>query len=110
MSNDVIAFSSEDIDDMDTTGSRHGRNDAGRQDTPAWDRIPTELHFELTGISLPLGAIAGLQPGAVMRIASSDTLVPVEVLAGGRTIGRGELVSIGDGFGVRLLERLIDGP
>jgi flagellar motor switch/type III secretory pathway protein FliN len=36
--------------------------------------------------------------------------LPVEVIAGGRTIGRGELVAIGDGFGVRLLERLIDGP
>ena len=106
----LLTFDSEDIDDMDTTGPRHEQNDANREDTPAWDRIPTELHFELTGISLPLGAIAGLQPGAVMRIASSDTLVPVEVLAGGRTIGRGELVSIGDGFGVRLLERLIDGP
>ena len=106
----LLSFDSEDIDDMDTTGPRHAPTDAGRQDTPGWDRIPTELHFELPGISLPLGAIAGLQPGAVMRIAAGATGLPVEVIAGGRTIGRGELVAIGDGFGVRLLERLIDGP
>ncbi len=105
----LLRFDSEEPT-MDTDRPHDVAHDTTRQDAPAWDRIPTDLHFELPGITLPLGAVAGLQPGAVMRIAATDTLLPVEVLAGGRTVGRGELVAIGDGFGVRLLERLIDGP
>ena len=105
----LLRFDSEEPE-MDTDRPHDAPHDTTRQDAPAWDRIPTDLHFELPGITLPLGAVAGLQPGAVMRIAAADTLLPVDVLAGGRTVGRGELVAIGDGFGVRLLERLIDGP
>jgi type III secretion protein Q len=106
----LLRFDSEELNEMDTDRPQIAPHDIPRPDTPAWDRIPTYLHFELPGITLPLGAVAGLQPGAVMRIAAADSLLPVEVLAGGRTVGRGELVAIGDGFGVRLLERLIDGP
>jgi flagellar motor switch/type III secretory pathway protein FliN len=36
--------------------------------------------------------------------------LPVEVLAGNRLIARGELVAIGDGYGVRVIECMIDAP
>jgi len=87
-----------------------GTTEAAVSDRSAWSRIVTDLRFELPAVHLPLGAVAGLQPGAVVRIAGSIGTLPVEVLAGDRAIARGELVTIGDGYGVRVIERLIDGP
>lgn len=106
----LLTFDSEEHDDMDTARTDTATHDPHRPDSPQWVDIPTELHFELPGITVPLGAVAGLQPGAVMRIDADRSVLPVEVLAGGRTVARGELVAIGDGYGVRLLERLIEGP
>jgi type III secretion protein Q len=106
----LLTFDSEEHDEMDLSRTVTAPHEPGRSDPPDWVGIPTALHFELPGITLPLGAVAGLQPGAVIRIDADRSALPVEVLAGGRTVGRGELVAIGDGFGVRLIERLIDGP
>jgi type III secretion system YscQ/HrcQ family protein len=106
----LLTFDSEEYDEMDLSHTVNTTHAPGRPDSPDWVGIPTELHFELPGITLPLGTVAGLQPGAVMRIEADPGALQVEVLAGGRTVGRGELVAIGDGFGVRLIERLIDGP
>jgi type III secretion protein Q len=79
-------------------------------DLSGWSRIGTDLRFELPSVNLPLGAVAGLQAGAVLRIAAPHGALSVDVLAGDRPIARGELVAIGDGYGVRLVERLFDGP
>ena len=79
-------------------------------DPSYWQRIATELRFELPAIDLPLGAVAGLQPGAVLRIAAPQSVLPVEVFAGDRLIAHGELVAIGDGYGVRVIECMIDAP
>ncbi len=67
-----------------------------------WARLPVQLRFELPRASVPLGTLAGLQPGAVIPIATPGERLEVVVSNGGRAIGRGELVALGDGFGVRL--------
>lgn len=67
-----------------------------------WARLPVQLRFELPRASVPLGTLAGLQPGAVIPIATPGERLEVVVSNGGRAVGRGELVAIGDGFGVRL--------
>ena len=80
---------------------------ATSSDTPEptdddWARLPVQLRFELPRASVPMGTLAGLQPGAVIPIAAPGARLEVVVSNGGRAIGRGELVAIGDGFGVRL--------
>jgi type III secretion system YscQ/HrcQ family protein len=75
---------------------------------PDWTRLPVELAFELPRASVPLGVLAGLQPGAVIPIASDAAMLEVVIVNGGREVGRGELVAIGDGVGVRLRAPLGD--
>ena len=88
-------------------GSTPAHDSTPGEDAATWTGIPMALRFELPGITLPLAAIAGLQPGSVMKIAAADAALRVEVLAGDKSLGHGELVAVGDSFGVRLLERLI---
>jgi type III secretion system YscQ/HrcQ family protein len=96
-----------DHDSTPRDDSTPGHGSTPGEDTPTWTDIPMVLRFELPGITLPLAAIAGLQPGSVMKIAAADAALRVEVLAGDKSLGHGELVAVGDSFGVRLLERLI---
>ena len=56
-----------------------------------------------------LGVLAGLQPGAVIDIARSAQTISIDLLTDDRLIGRGEIVALGDGFGVRVRE-LIAAP
>jgi type III secretion system YscQ/HrcQ family protein len=104
-----LRFDSEDPVAMEPDSPEHGPAMTAA-DPPSWPHVPTDVRFELPGVTVPLGVIAGLQPGAVLRIADADAPLRVEVIAGGRPIGRGELVVVGDAFGVRLLERTDGGP
>ncbi|MCX7275211.1 MAG: FliM/FliN family flagellar motor switch protein [Burkholderiales bacterium] len=78
------------------------------QDT-RWETLPVRVRFELPRVSLPLGVLAGLQPGAVIDIARSAQTISIDLLTDDRLIGRGEIVALGDGFGVRVRE-LIAAP
>ncbi|MEI7445682.1 MAG: FliM/FliN family flagellar motor switch protein [Burkholderiales bacterium] len=69
---------------------------------PEWTRLPIELGFELPRAEVPLGVLAGMQPGAVIPIAADAAEVEVVIVNGGRPVGRGRLVAVGDGLGVRL--------
>jgi type III secretion protein Q len=105
----TLSFHTEEPVDMDPLPSPCNAAAVG-SDLAGWSRIGTELRFELPSVNLPLGTVAGLQAGAVLRIPAAQGALSVDVLAGDRPIARGELVAIGDGYGVRLVERLIDGP
>lgn len=62
--------------------------------------ITVPLSFELATISLPLSRLQSIQRGAVLDVASGDGTLPVRILANGRLLANGTLVSIGDGYGV----------
>jgi flagellar motor switch protein FliN/FliY len=61
------------------------------------------ISVEVGRVHLPVRQVMGLGPGSVIELqrAASD---PVEVLANGRCIGRGEIVVVGEQFGVRITE------
>jgi type III secretion protein Q len=64
--------------------------------------LPITVIFELARMSMPLKEISQLAPGAVVPIPglSQET---VDILANGKRIGRGEIVRIGDGLGIRII-------
>jgi type III secretion protein Q len=66
------------------------------------DELPIKLVFELGRQEISLGELRQIRPGYVFGLARDDS-APVEVYAGGRRIGRGELVRIEDEVGVRLV-------
>ena len=77
-------------------------------DTPglslgAFGGIAVRLSVEVGAVRLPLRDVLALQPGAVHTL---DRKVdqPVDVLINDRLIARGEIVAVGDRFGVKLTE------
>ncbi len=69
----------------------------------AFGGIAVRLSVEVGAVRLPLKDVLGLQVGAVHAL---DRRVdqPVDVLINDRLIARGEIVSIGERFGVKLTE------
>jgi type III secretion protein Q len=70
------------------------------------DDIPVKLLFELGRIELSLAEIRHLAPGALLPL-QRPLEDGVDILANGRRIGRGSLIQIGDGLGIRIT-RLFD--
>lgn len=64
--------------------------------------LPVTLVFELGRSELPLAAVQGLAPGAVIPLGR-DPGEAVEIVANGRRIGRGEIVRIEDELGIRVV-------
>ncbi len=69
------------------------------------DDLPVELHAELGAVTMSARAAMELSPGAVVRL-DRPAGGPVDLTANGRVIARGELVTVDDKLGVRVLELL----
>lgn len=67
--------------------------------------ISVRLAIEVGGIRLKLADLLALAPGQV-HVLDRRVDQPVDVLISDRLVARGEIVSVGDRFGVRLTEVL----
>ncbi|MFE0756132.1 type III secretion system cytoplasmic ring protein SctQ [Inquilinus sp. NPDC058860] len=78
--------------------------DSGAATPPAerLGELPVTLVFELGRSELPLAAVQGLAPGAVIPLGR-DPGEAVDIVANGRRIGRGEIVRIEDELGIRVV-------
>lgn len=65
------------------------------------DDVPLTVVCQIGSLELPLGQLRELGEGSVLALPDAD-VQQVELLVNGRCVGRGELVAIGDGLGVRL--------
>jgi flagellar motor switch protein FliN/FliY len=74
-----------------------------RDDLGAFGAISVRLSVEVGAVKMPLRDVLALQVGAVHAL---DRRVdqPVDVLINERLIARGEIVALGDRFGVKLTE------
>ena len=68
----------------------------------ALDELPLRLVCQVGSIDVTLAQLRELGPGSLLQLttAAQDG---VDLMVNGRRVGRGELVSIGDALGVRLL-------
>jgi flagellar motor switch protein FliN/FliY len=71
----------------------------------AFGAISVRLAIEVGGIRLKLADLLALAPGQV-HVLDRRVDQPVDVLISERLVARGEIVSVGDKFGVRLTEVL----
>lgn len=69
----------------------------------AFGAIAVRLSVEVGAVRLPLREVLAMQVGAVHAL-DRRVDAPVDVLINERLIARGEIVAIGDRFGVRLTE------
>ncbi len=82
----------------------HARPEPGEpRDLRLLSDIELELCVEIGRARLPLRQLLALTPGSVVEL---DRALgePVDVLVNGKLIGRGQIVTIGNEFGVRLSE------
>lgn len=64
--------------------------------------LQVPLQFSMGTVSLSLAELQGLAPGSVLRLQSPASPAQVEVRAGGRVVGQGELVDVDGRLGVQL--------
>ncbi len=76
---------------------------APRTEESALEEIPVKLRFELLQWNASLGEVADLAAGAVIDLGQRIDEQSVTVWVEQRCIGKGQLVSIGERLGVRLL-------
>lgn len=67
-----------------------------------WAEIELPISFELETARIPLADWAAMTPGCVLDMGALLSEAAVRVVCHGQTIGRGQLVSVGDQLGVRL--------
>lgn len=65
--------------------------------------LPAQVVFEIGRLEMPMGKLAELQPGYVFPVPAQLEGANVTIRANGEAVGQGELVSVGDTLGVRLL-------
>ena len=65
--------------------------------------VKVRLEVSLGSVELTVAELFALKDGAVLALRQPSD-APIDVVLDGRVIGRGELVVVGDNFGVRLTE------
>ena len=65
-----------------------------------WEAMKVPATIEIEGGLLSARDVAGLAAGSVLPVPQTGGTLHVRVVAGGAVIGSGELVAVGDGFGV----------
>lgn len=70
--------------------------------------VPVELSVEIGRTVMTLGQALGLGPGAIVELRRSAG-EPVDLLAGGKPIARGEVVVVDEEFALRITEMVVDG-
>jgi flagellar motor switch protein FliN/FliY len=80
----------------------------GPQVPAALAGIEVNLSVEVGNLKLPLKDLLSVEPGRLFAL-DRMTSEPVTILVNGKPFARGEIVAIGERFGVRLLEIVASG-
>lgn len=70
--------------------------------------LPVTLIFEAGHVSLSVEEVRKLAPGAVIPLPDATT-DSINIISGGKRIGQGELVQIGEGLGIRIRRLFANG-
>ena len=65
--------------------------------------LPVRLTFRLGAREMTLAELSGLHPGSVVPLDIDEDEPVVEICAGGRVVGRGEIVAVAGRLGVHVL-------
>jgi type III secretion protein Q len=72
------------------------------------DSLPVQVVLEFGRITMSVGELRQLAPGVILPVTlNADDAI--DVIANGKRIGRGSLVRVGDGLGVRISRLTQDG-
>ncbi|MBP0581307.1 type III secretion system cytoplasmic ring protein SctQ [Labrys sp. LIt4] len=74
----------------------------GQPDDTGLEDLPVTVVFELARMTMPLREVSRLAAGSIVPLPELSEPA-VDLVANGRRIGRGEIVKVGDGMGVRIV-------
>ncbi|CAH2775867.1 MAG: unnamed protein product [uncultured Paraburkholderia sp.] len=90
-------------DDLLAPDQQSNPIDIGELDLP--------VQFEVDTVALPLSQLYALRPGYVLELPTPVAKAQLKLVTHGQTIGYGELVTVGDHLGIRILRMAHgDGP
>lgn len=72
-------------------------------DSPIFKEVSVELSAKLGQVSLPVAELLGLRSGSVVRLGAKLNDF-VELRLGQSVVARGEIVAVGEHFGVRIVD------
>ena len=75
-------------------------------DLEAWSALPVQVRVMLDDLSLPLDDLMALRAGSVVPLPGGGASLPVRLVAGQAPVAHGDLVAVGDGYGVLIRQRL----
>ncbi|HZZ64190.1 MAG TPA: flagellar motor switch protein FliN [Candidatus Baltobacteraceae bacterium] len=77
------------------------REDPGERNVDLMMNLPVELTAELGSCTLRLSDLLELGNGSVIEL-NTGVSAPIDLLANGKPIARGEIVAVGDQFGIHI--------
>ena len=80
---------------------------SGRPDDTGLEDLPVTVVFELARMTMPLHEVSRLAAGSIVPLPELSEPT-VDLVANGKRIGRGEIVKVGDGMGVRIVRIAAD--
>lgn len=95
----LIEGEEEESDDMH---EEHARTSSGGEHV-AIDQIPVTIVVEVGRLKISLAKLRELQPGGLLDLDVRPE-EGVDLVINGRSVGRGELLRVGESLGVRVLE------
>ena len=76
---------------------------------PGWAEVRLPTTIEIIGSGMTAAELATLGKGSVLPLPASSGTLPVRVITGEQCVAEGELVAVGDGFGVLITGVTADG-
>jgi len=91
-----VSVRMNELDELDDASSGEGAGLAHLMDVPVWVTV------EVGRTEITLGELAHLSPGSLLEL-DREAHQPADILVNGKIVARGEIVTIGEHYGVRIV-------
>lgn len=96
-------------DDVATDGSPEAAVPVSMAGDAGWAEVRMSTTIEIIGAGMTAAELATLGKGSVLPLPASGGTLPVRVIAGEQCVAEGEIVAVGEGFGVLITGVTADG-
>jgi flagellar motor switch/type III secretory pathway protein FliN len=96
-------------DDVAMDGSHEASAPASTAGEPGWAEVRLPTTIEIIGSGMTAAELATLGKGSVLPLPAGGGTLSVRVIANDQYVAEGELVAVGDGFGVLVTQVSADG-